>query len=120
MKAQELITNIGKKTAFVTVSTAKAFVETTAGCATVAAVAATPYITAASVWDKIEKGKWNVKKNASAYIKSMATASAVIIAANTASTLVGATVCAITAKPKKTEEPEVVDSYDDFTFCEED
>ena len=82
-------------------------------------VAATPYITAASVWDKIEKGKWNVKKNATAYIKSMATASAVIIAANTASTLVGATVCAITARPKKTED-EVVDSYDDVTECEED
>lgn len=114
------IANIGKKSAFVAVSTAESFVKTTIGCAAVTAVVATPYITAASVIDKIERGKFNLKKNATAYIKGMATASAVIIATNTASTLVGATVCAITAKPKKTEEPDTVDSYDDFTECEED
>lgn len=108
MKANEVI----NKAKFVGAATAGAVVGSTAKCAIVTAGVATPVILGMSVGDKISKGKWNVKRNAVAFLEGAAIASAVYVGAHTAKTLVCSTMAAITTKEPTAEDLEA--EFDDF------
>lgn len=108
MKAQTII-NKGK---FVAVSTAKSAVKSVATCAITTTSAAAPVVIGMSLGDKITRGKWNVKKNATEFLKGAAVVSAVYVGCRTANTLLCSTMTAIKS-PNPTAE-DLEDEFDDF------
>ncbi len=108
MKANQII----NKAAFVGTATGATLVGSTAKCAIITAGAAAPTILGMSVYDKLSKGKWCIKKNAVGFIKGAAVASAVYVSANTAKTLVCSTMAAITTKVPTAEDLKA--EFDDF------
>lgn len=108
MKANTIVT----KAAFVGTATGATLVGSTVKCAIVTTGVAAPTILGTSVYTKLTRGKWNVKKNAVGFLKGAAIASAVYVSANTAKTLVCSTVTAITTKVPTAEDLEA--EMDDF------
>ncbi len=108
MKANTII----NKAKFVGTATAGAVVGSTAKSVIVTAGVATPAILGMSVYDKLSKGKWNVKKNAIGFLEGAAIASAVYVGSHTAKTLVCSTMAAITTKVPTAEDLEA--EMDDF------
>lgn len=108
MKANTII----NKAKFVGSATAGTVVWSTTKCAIITAGVAAPAILGTSVYTKLARGKWNVKKNAAGFIKGAAVASAVYVSANTAKALVCSTVAAITTKEPTAEDFEA--EMDDF------
>lgn len=108
MKANTII----NKAAFVGTTTGATLVGSTTKCAIITAGVAAPAILGTSVYTKLTRGKWNVKKNAVGFIKGAAVASAVYVSANTAKALVCSTVTAITTKVPTAEDLEA--AFDDF------
>lgn len=108
MKANTIV----NKAKFVGAATAGAVVGSTAKCAIITAGVAAPTILGMSVYDKLSKGKWNVKKNTVGFLEGAAIASAVYVGSHTAKTLVCSTVCAITTKVPTAEDLEA--EMDDF------
>lgn len=117
MKASEVITKIDT----ITESMVNTCIRTSIGCATGTAAAALPCITAISAVDKICSGKWNLKANTAEYFKTMAIYSAAMISGATTASMISAAVRAITTKePTEFDVEESIDSYENFTECEED
>lgn len=108
MKANTII----NKAKFVGAATAGAVVGSTAKCAIITAGIATPAILGTSLYTKLSSGKWNVKKNATGFLKGAAIASAVYVGSHTAKTLVCSTMAAITTKEPTAEDLE--NEFDDF------
>lgn len=108
MKANTII----NKTAFVCKATAKSVAESTATCAIITTGAAAPIIIGTSVTDKILTGKWNVKKNATEFLKGAAVLSAVYVGSRTGTACVCSTMAAIKS-PNPTAE-DLESEFDDF------
>lgn len=108
MKANTIM----NKTKFVAVSTAKTVAESAATCAITTTSAAAPVVIGMSLCDKINRGKWNIKRNSVEFLKGAAVVSAVYVSCRTANTLLCSTMAAIKS-PNPTAE-DLEDEFDDF------
>lgn len=108
MKANTII----NKAKFVGSATAGTVVGSTAKCAIITTAVAAPAILGMAVSDKISKGKWRMKKNATEFLKGAAIASAVYVGCHTAKTLVCSTMTVLTTKEPTASDLEA--EFDDF------
>lgn len=108
MKANTII----NKAKFVGAATAGSVVGSTAKCAIITTGVAAPVIIGMSMSDKLSKGKWNVKKNATEFLKGAAVVSAVYVGCHTAKTLVCSTMTVLTTKEPTASDLEA--EFDDF------